>query len=45
MDTGLPEVAPIPRTMMIGDTTVRLSFSDSGDLNKQLANAFKTMLK
>ena len=31
-------------TMMIGDTTVRLSFSDNGDLSTQLANAFQTML-
>ena len=33
-----------PRTMTIGDTTVRLSFNDSGDLNTRLANAFQTML-
>ena len=45
MYSGLPEAALIPRTIMIGDTKVRLSFSDSGDLNKQLANAFKAMLK
>lgn len=34
-----------PRTLTIGDTTVHLSFNDSGDLNTQLANAFQTMLK
>ena len=32
------------RTIAIGDTTVRLSFNDSGDLNTLLANAFQTML-
>jgi hypothetical protein len=32
------------RTMTIEDTTVRLSFNDSGDLNTRLANAFQTML-
>lgn len=32
------------RTMSVGDTTVRLSFNDSGDLNTRLANAFQTML-
>ncbi len=32
------------RTMSVGDTTVRLSFNDSGDLNTLLANAFQTML-
>lgn len=34
-----------PRIMTIGDTTVHLSFNDSGDLNARLANAFQTMLK
>ena len=34
-----------PRTMMIGDTTVNISFSESGDLHTRLANAFNTMLK
>lgn len=33
-----------PRTMSVGDTTVRLSFNDSGDLSTRLANAFQTML-
>ena len=33
-----------PHTMSVGDTTVRLSFNDSGDLNTRLANAFQTML-
>ena len=32
------------RTMTIEDTTVRLSFNESGDLNTRLANAFQTML-
>ena len=32
------------RTMSVGNTTVRLSFNDSGDLNTRLANAFQTML-
>ena len=32
------------RTMSVGDTTVRLSFNDSGDLSTRLANAFQTML-
>ena len=32
------------RTMTIEDTTVRLSFNDSGDLSTRLANAFQTML-
>ena len=34
-----------PRTMTIGDTTVNISFSESGDLHTRLANAFQTMLK
>ena len=42
-DKGVSTV-PNPRTMSVGDTTVRLSFNDSGDLNKRLANAFQTML-
>lgn len=33
-----------PRTMTIGDTTVSISFSESGDLHTRLANAFQTML-
>ena len=33
-----------PRTMTIGDTTVNISFSESGDLHTRLANAFQTML-
>lgn len=36
---------PNSRDMMIGGTTVRLSFSDSGDLNTRLANAFNSMLQ
>lgn len=35
---------PNSRTMTIGDMTVHFSFSDSGDLNTRLANAFQTML-
>ena len=31
--------------LTIEDTTVNLSFNDSGDLNARLANAFQTMLK
>ena len=31
--------------LTIEDTTVNLSFNDSGDLNTRLANAFQTMLK
>lgn len=42
-DKGVSTV-PNPRTMSVGDTTVRLSFNDSGDLNTRLANAFQTML-
>ena len=34
-----------PRTMMVGDTTVRLSFSDSGSLSTRLASAFNSMLR
>ena len=37
-------LAPKPHTMMIGDTTVHLCFTDSGDLHTRLANAFQTML-
>ena len=33
-----------PRIMTIGDTTVNISFSESGDLHTRLANAFQTML-
>lgn len=33
------------RVLTIEDTTVNLSFNDSGDLNTRLANAFQTMLK
>ena len=33
------------RVLTIEDTTVNLSFTDSGDLNTRLANAFQTMLK
>lgn len=39
-----PSSVDDPRTMSVGDTTVRLSFNDSGDLNTRLANAFQTML-
>lgn len=35
----------IPHTMMVGDTTVRLSFSDSGSLSTRLASAFNSMLR
>ena len=42
-DKGVSTVSN-PRTMSVGDTTVRLSFNDSGDLNTRLANAFQTML-
>lgn len=34
-----------PRTVTIGDTTVRLSFSDSGSLSTRLASAFNSMLR
>lgn len=36
---------PNSRAMTIGDTTVRLSFSDSGDISTRLANAFNAMLQ
>ena len=42
-DKGVSTVSN-PRTMSVGDTTVRLSFNDSGDLSTRLANAFQTML-
>ena len=42
-DKSVPTVSD-SRTMSVGDTTVRLSFNDSGDLNTRLANAFQTML-
>ena len=42
-DKSVPTVSD-SRTIAIGDTTVRLSFNDSGDLNTLLANAFQTML-
>lgn len=42
-DKSVPTVSD-SRTIAIGDTTVRLSFNDSGDLNTRLANAFQTML-
>ena len=42
-DKGVSTVSN-PRTMSVGDTTVRLRFNDSGDLNTRLANAFQTML-
>ena len=32
------------RVLTIENTTVNLSFTDSGDLNTRLANAFQTML-
>ena len=32
-------------TVTIGDTTVRLSFSDSGSLSTRLASAFNSMLR
>lgn len=35
----------IPHRMMVGDTTVRLSFSDSGSLSTRLASAFNSMLR
>lgn len=38
-------IVPSPRTIEIGDTTVRLSFSESGDFNTRLASAFNSMLK
>ena len=34
-----------PYIMTVGDTIVRLSFSDNGRLSTQLANAFSAMLK
>lgn len=43
-DKGVSTV-PNTRTVTIEDTTVRISFNDSGDLNMRLANAFQTMLK
>lgn len=43
-DKGVLTV-PNTRTVTIEDTTVRISFNDSGDLNMRLANAFQTMLK
>lgn len=42
-DKGVSTVSN-PRIMSVGDTTVRLSFNDSGDLNTRLADAFQTML-
>lgn len=36
---------PYPCTITVGDTAVHLSFSDSGDLNTRLANAFNAMLQ
>lgn len=42
-DKSVPTVSD-SRTIAIGDTTVRLSFNDSGDLSTRLANAFQTML-
>ena len=42
-DKGVSTVSN-PRTMSVGDTTVRLSFNDGGDLNTRLANAFQMML-
>ena len=42
-DKSVPTVSD-SRTMSVGDTTVRLSFNGSGDLNTRLANAFQTML-
>lgn len=33
-----------PYTVTVGDTTVRLNFSDKGSLTARLANAFNAML-
>lgn len=41
----LREASSTPRTVTIGDTTVRLSFSDSGSLSTRLASAFNSMLR
>lgn len=35
----------ISHSMMVGDTTVRISFSDSGSLSTRLASAFNSMLR
>lgn len=44
-DTQTNTEAPYPHTMTVGDTTVRLRFSERGDLDTRLANAFTSMLK